>query len=131
MRTFTWKDASNNYDMVYTSNAHGQRGKTYFIVRDAAGRIAIVRYPDESDADVPQNEIHYTYGGDGRVKQIAMVKTSSATDTTYGPERYVIQFFHDDVGRLVRKVVRDNSKQDTISTRYETKYEFDSLGTSL
>jgi hypothetical protein len=40
----------------------------------------------------------------------------------------VVQFFHDDVGRLVRKVVRDNMKQDTIDTRYETKYEYDGRG---
>ena len=65
---------------------------------------------------------------DGRLKQVAAVKTTDADVTTYGPQKYVVQFFHDDVGRLVRKVVRDNAKQDWITTRYETKFEYDDRG---
>jgi YD repeat-containing protein len=104
------------------------QGEPYFVQRDGAGRIAKVVYPDDDTTEVPQIEWQYTYGGDGRVKQVAAVKTTDADDTTYGPQKYVVQFFHDDVGRLIRKVVRDNAKQDTIDTRYETKYEYDGRG---
>ncbi len=54
--------------------------------------------------------------------------TSAATDTTYGPEDYVIQFHYDDVGRVVRKVVLDSAVDESKSSRYESKYEFDGRG---
>jgi YD repeat-containing protein len=111
-----------------SSEIMASQGEPYFVQRDGAGRIAKVVYPDDDTTEVPQIEWQYSYGGDGRVKQVAAVKTTNADDTTYGPQKYVVQFFHDDVGRLVRKVVRDNMKQDTISTRYETKYEYDGRG---
>jgi len=45
-----------------------------------------------------------------------------------GPQKYVVQFFHDDAGRMVRKRVVDNTVQDTINTRYETEWEYDGMG---
>jgi hypothetical protein len=113
---------------VASSEIMASQGEPYFVQRDGAGRIAKVVYPDDDTTEVPQIEWQYTYGGDGRVKQVAAVKTTNADDTTYGPQKYVVQFFHDDVGRLVRKVVRDNAKQDTISTHYESKLEYDGRG---
>ncbi len=109
----------------------GPEGEPYFVKRDEIGRVAKVIYPDKTSTKKPETEIHYQYSGNGAVKQIAMVTMGDADTGKYGPEDYVIQFHYDDVGRLVRKVVRDNAKQDTISTRSEMKYEFDGRGISL
>jgi YD repeat-containing protein len=40
----------------------------------------------------------------------------------------VVQYFHDDAGRIVRKRVIDNTVQETINTRYETEWEYDGMG---
>ena len=47
--------------------------------------------------------------------------------SSYGPEKYVVEYKYDDAGRTVRKVVKDNPK-DPDATRYESDYEFDGMG---
>jgi YD repeat-containing protein len=118
---------------VASSEIMAGQGEPYFVERDKVGRIAKVSYPDDivSGSNVPQLEWQYSYGGNGQLTQVAAVNTMGATDTTYGPQAYVVQFFHDDVGRLVRKVVRDNMKQDTIDTHYESKLEYDGRGQTV
>jgi len=71
--------------------------------------------------------MRYEYAQDGRVAQTALVRMWDAEATEYGPERFVVQYIYDKAGRLVRKVVRDNSVQDS-AVRYETSYEFDGMG---
>jgi YD repeat-containing protein len=100
------------------------QGEPYFVERDGAGRMSQVVYPDSGG--LPEFAHRYEYGQDGRLKETALVSTKNAPTGTYGPEKYVVQFQHDVMGRLVRKVVRDNTASDV--TRYEFTYEFDGRG---
>ena len=104
-------------------------GEPYFVERGADGRIERVIYPDAGTGDQskPEYEYRYKYAPDGRVSEVALVYSFDSYKTEYGPEKYVIQFSYDDAGRLVRKVIRDNSRQDS-TVRYETSYEFDGMG---
>ena len=70
----------------------------------------------------------YEYNDDGSLKQTALYSTSNADSDTFGPQVYVVQYFYDDAGRLIRKRVVDNTTQENISTRYETEYEYDGMG---
>ena len=88
-------------------------------------------YPDRADStkgDYPEYEIRYKYTDDGRVSEVATVSSRSAADSEYGPEEYVVQYAYDDAGRLIRKVVIDNTADLSASTRYEAGYEFDGRG---
>ena len=104
-------------------------GEPYFVERGADGRIERVIYPDAGSGNDarPEYEYRYKYSQDGRVSEVALVYTYETYKTEYGPEKYVIQFSYDDAGRMIRKVVRDNSQQDS-KVRYETSYEFDGMG---
>jgi len=75
----------------------------------------------------PQLELRYEYAADGKVSKISAVDQTGTDWATYGPEKYVVEYKYDDVGRLVRKVVRDNPSEDN-STRYESDYTFDGMG---
>jgi hypothetical protein len=95
--------------------------------RDEAGRVASVIYPNKTSTKKPEYEMRYEYAADGRIAETALVRMWEADATEYGPERFVVQYSYDKAGRLVRKVVRDNSVQDS-AVRYETSYEFDGMG---
>jgi len=114
---------------VSGSEVRAGEGEPYFVERGADGRIERVIYPDAGtgDSSKPEYEYRYKYAPDGRVSEVALVYSFDSYKTEYGPEKYVIQFLYDDAGRLVRKVVRDNSRQDS-TVRYETSYEFDGMG---
>ena len=68
----------------------------------------------------------YDYNGDGTVKRVSTVSTKGAANSEYGPEKFVVEFFYDDVGRMVRKIVSDYTGQ--AASRYETDFEFDGRG---
>ena len=95
--------------------------------RDEAGRLASVIYPNKASTKKPEYEMRYEYAADGRIAETALVRMWEADTSEYGPERFVVQYIYDKGGRLVRKVVRDNSVQDS-AVRYETSYEFDGMG---
>jgi hypothetical protein len=102
-------------------------GEPYFVERDPIGRTTKVIYPN-TDEGFPEYQYIYEYNDDGSLKQAALYSTSNAGSDTFGPQVYVVQYFYDDAGRLIRKRVVDNTTQENISTRYETEYEYDGMG---
>ena len=102
-------------------------GEPYFVKRDEAGRIERVIYPDATAKKRPQMEVRYEYAADGQLSRVSTVDMTSSDATTYGPEKYVVEYHYDDAGRLVRKVTRQNSAQDTV-THFEADYEYDGRG---
>jgi hypothetical protein len=102
-------------------------GEPYFVERDPIGRTTKVIYPN-TDEGYPEYQYIYEYNDDGSLKQTALYSTSNAGSDTFGPQVYVVQYFYDDAGRLIRKRVVDNTTQENISTRYETEYEYDGMG---
>jgi hypothetical protein len=72
-------------------------------------------------------EMRYEYGPDGRVVRISTVDQTSSDVSTYGPEKYVVEYQHDGMGRVARKIVRANTAEDT-SVHYEAGYQFDGRG---
>jgi len=75
----------------------------------------------------PQMEMRYEYGPDGRVARISTVDQTSSDGSTYGPEKYVVEYQYDNVGRLVKKIVRENSDQDS-TIYYESDYQYNGRG---
>jgi hypothetical protein len=63
-------------------------------------------------------ELRYEYNDDGSLKRTSAVDQSGAEWSTYGPEKYVVEYEYDSVGRVARKVVRDTPSDDD-STRFD------------
>ena len=80
-----------------------------------------------SGTDKPQMELRYDYNGDGSLSRISAVDQSNTGTSTYGPEKYVVEFSYDKAGRIQRKTVRDNPVQDS-TTKYELDYTYDGMG---
>jgi hypothetical protein len=80
-----------------------------------------------TDLQAPQMEQRYEYAGDGSVKRISLVDQTSAPSTTYGPEKYVVEYFKDKVGRSHGKTVRTKQVDDE-SIHYTSDYQYDGRG---
>jgi hypothetical protein len=72
-------------------------------------------------------ELRYEYNDDGSLKRTSAVDQSGAEWSTYGPEKYVVEYEYDSIGRVARKVVRDTPSDDD-STRFEVDYTYDGRG---
>ena len=72
-------------------------------------------------------EPRYEYNDDGSLKRTSAVDQTAAEWSTYGPEKYVVEYEYDSVGRVARKVVRDTPSDDD-STRFEVDYTYDGHG---
>ncbi len=102
-------------------------GEPYFVRRDRIGRIERVIYPNASGKDKPQLEQRYDYAADGRLARVAVVDQTSSDQATYGPEKYVVEYAYDEMGRLRKKQVRNNPvNEDDIF--FEGDYEYDGMG---
>jgi hypothetical protein len=104
-------------------------GEPYFIQRDNLGRSSSVTYPDLTSSGRPQGNARSEYGPDGRLKETAFVSAMQAGSGIYGPEQYVVQFQYDNSGRMVRRVVRENTVSD--ATRFEETFEYDGRGQTV
>jgi hypothetical protein len=62
-------------------------------------------------------ELRYEYNDDGSLKRTSAVDQSGAEWSTYGPEKYVVEYEYDSIGRVARKVVRDTPSDDKPSPR--------------
>jgi hypothetical protein len=78
-------------------------------------------------SEFPQMELRYEYNDDGSLKRTSAVDQTAAEWSTYGPEKYVVEYEYDSVGRVARKVVRDTPSDDD-STRFEVDYTYDGRG---
>ncbi|HEX9744149.1 MAG TPA: hypothetical protein VGB30_01870, partial [bacterium] len=103
-------------------------GEPYSTERAANGRIQKVVYPNDAATGDPGYQYIYEYDEGGQLKQVALYSTYNADSDQWGPQVYVVQYFYDDAGRIVRKRVIDNTVQETINTRYETEWEYDGMG---
>jgi len=79
------------------------------------------------DTSNPQIELRYEYSEGGQVSKVSVVDQSDSLDSAYGPEKYMVEYKYDDAGRVVRKTVKDNPKDETV-TRYESDYVYDGKG---
>jgi hypothetical protein len=52
---------------------------------------------------------------------------TGAENSTYGPEKYVVEYEYDNAGRLTRKVIRDNPVDDD-TVRFDARYGYDGRG---
>jgi len=102
-------------------------GEPYFVERDGAGRIARVIYPNANDSNRPQFEIRYEYAPGGQLRRAATVDLTGSDGTTVGPEKYVVEYSYDDMGRVVKKVIRENQMEDS-SVHYSADFMFDGMG---
>jgi len=102
-------------------------GEPYFVERDGAGRIARVIYPNADDSNRPQFEIRYEYAPGGQLRRAATVDLTGSDGTTVGPEKYVVEYSYDDMGRVVKKVIRENQMEDS-SVHYSADFTFDGMG---
>jgi len=64
---------------------------------------------------------------DGKLSKVSAIDQSGTMDSSYGPEKYVVEYKYDDAGRMVRKVVMDNPK-DPSAARTESDYTYDGMG---
>ena len=58
---------------------------------------------------MPQAELRYEYTDSEQLKRVSAVDQSETQQSGYGPEKYVGEYSYDELGRVVRKEVRDNS----------------------
>ncbi len=83
---------------------------------------------------LPQLELRYEYAQGGQLSRVSYVDQTATETAQYGPERYVVEYKYDNMGRLVNKVVRDTPlvQTDTAmqgsSERYESDYQYDGRG---
>ncbi len=72
-------------------------------------------------------EMRYEYAPDGKIAKVSAVDSSNSLGSTYGPEKYVVDYKYDDAGRLVRKSVVNNPK-DPEAEHYNSDYTYDGMG---
>jgi hypothetical protein len=77
--------------------------------------------------DRPQLEMQSSRSGDGKHAKFAVVDQSGTAWSSAGPERHVVEYSNDNMGRLVKKVTRDSSNDDD-SIRHIADYEYNGRG---